>query len=83
MGDFENETSPKGAVNKNLKILLVDDNPENRFIVKRFFRVTLRLSFGLKFACALHSDIHQIAFQASANVYVQFQRLIFHLDKGQ
>lgn len=36
VGDFENETSPKGAVNKNLKILLVDDNPENRFIVKRF-----------------------------------------------
>lgn len=36
MGDFENEASPKGSLDKNLKILLVDDNPENRFIVKRF-----------------------------------------------
>lgn len=36
MGDFENEATPKGAVDKNLKVLLVDDNPENRFIVKRF-----------------------------------------------
>ena len=36
LGDFESEATPKGAVNKNLKILLVDDNPENRFIVKRF-----------------------------------------------
>lgn len=36
MGDFENEATPKGLVDKNLKILLVDDNPENRFIVKRF-----------------------------------------------
>lgn len=35
-GEFENESSPKGKVQKNLKILLVDDNPENRFIVKRF-----------------------------------------------
>ena len=35
-GDFENESTPKGKVHKNLKILLVDDNPENRFIVKRF-----------------------------------------------
>jgi PAS domain S-box-containing protein len=36
MGEFENEATPKGSVNKNLSILLVDDNPENRFIVKRF-----------------------------------------------
>ncbi|MEA9356936.1 response regulator [Bacteriovorax sp. PP10] len=36
MGEFENEATPKGSVNKNLKILLVDDNPENRFIVKKF-----------------------------------------------
>lgn len=36
LGEFENEATPKGAVNKNLKILLVDDNPENRFIIKRF-----------------------------------------------
>lgn len=36
MGEFENEATPKGSLNKNLKILLVDDNPENRFIVKRF-----------------------------------------------
>lgn len=36
LGEFENEATPKGSVNKNLKILLVDDNPENRFIVKRF-----------------------------------------------
>lgn len=36
MGDFENEDTPKGSVDKNLNILLVDDNPENRFIVKRF-----------------------------------------------
>lgn len=35
-GVFENESTPKGKVQKNLKILLVDDNPENRFIVKRF-----------------------------------------------
>lgn len=36
MGEFENEATPKGSVKKNLRILLVDDNPENRFIVKRF-----------------------------------------------
>lgn len=36
LGEFENEATPKGSLNKNLKILLVDDNPENRFIVKKF-----------------------------------------------